>query len=170
MKLRRMCRNRLPTPAVNIVQQNRTDVEAVCPDLDNRPCTYSHVLGLERTCDESSSCGGINLHLKRFPRISLSFMLVSSATARIRIWLIRAVYRRENKPRLTLAMAYIIRERNYLYEYKLPGQDKLRFEKAVNVDFVPFIRGVRVLCKPWLIFSRISSPNVFTRKGKPHCL
>ena len=60
----------------------------------------------------------------------------------------RAVYTRENKPRLTLAVAYIIRERNYLYEYKLPGQDKPRLEKAVNVDFVPFIRGVRVLCKP----------------------
>ena len=61
---------------------------------------------------------------------------------------IRAVYTRENKPRLTLAAAYIIREKNYLYEYKLPGQDKPRLEKAVNVDFVPFIRGVRVLCKP----------------------
>ena len=53
----------------------------------------------------------------------------------------RAVYTRENKPRLTLAAAYIIRERNYLYEYKLPGQDKPRLEKAVNVDFVPFKRG-----------------------------
>ena len=49
-------------------------------------------------------------------------------------------------PRLILAAAYIIRERNYLYEYKLPGQDKPRLEKAVNVDFVPFLRGVRVLC------------------------
>ena len=57
----------------------------------------------------------------------------------------RAVYTRENKPRLTLAVAYIIHERNYLYEYKLPRQDKPRLEKAVNVDFVPFIRGVRVL-------------------------
>ena len=65
---------------------------------------------------------------------------------------------RENKPRLTLAAAYIIRERNYLYEYKLPGQDKPRLEKAVNVDFVPFIRGVRVLCKPRLVFSRINGP------------
>ena len=71
---------------------------------------------------------------------------------------IRAVYTRENKPRLTLAAAYIIRERNYLYKYKLPGQDKPRLEKAVNVDFVPFIRGVRVLCKPRLIFSRINGP------------
>ena len=61
---------------------------------------------------------------------------------------IRAVYTRENKPRLTLAAAYVSRERNYLYEYKLPGQDKTRLEKAVNVDFVPFIRGVRGLCKP----------------------
>ena len=60
----------------------------------------------------------------------------------------RAVYTRENKPRLTLAAAYIIRESNYLYEYKLPDQDKPWLEKAVNVDFVPFIRGVRVLCKP----------------------
>ena len=42
----------------------------------------------------------------------------------------------------------ISRERNYLYEYKLPGQDKPRLEKAVNVDFVPFIRGVRGLRKP----------------------
>ena len=39
-------------------------------------------------------------------------------------------------------------ERNYLYEYKLPGQDKPQLEKAVNADFVPFIRGVRVLFKP----------------------
>ena len=31
----------------------------------------------------------------------------------------RAVYTRENKPRLTLAAAYIIRERNYLYECNL---------------------------------------------------
>ena len=53
-----------------------------------------------------------------------------------------------NKPWLSLAAAYIIRERNYLYERKLPGKDKLRLEKAVNADFVPFIRGVRVLCKP----------------------
>ena len=60
----------------------------------------------------------------------------------------RAVYTRENKPRLTLAAAYIIRERNYLWEYKLPGQDNPRLEKAVNVDFVPFIRGDCVLCKP----------------------
>ena len=60
----------------------------------------------------------------------------------------RAVYTRENKPRLTLAAAYIIRERNYLYEYKLQGQDKPRLEKVVNLDFVPFIRDVRVLCKP----------------------
>ena len=41
------------------------------------------------------------------------------------------------------------------------GQDKPRLEKAVNVDFVPFIRGVRVLCKARLIFSRITGPNVF---------
>ena len=61
---------------------------------------------------------------------------------------IRAVYTRENKPRLTLAAAYVSRERNYLYEYNLPGQDKTRLEKAVNVDFVPFTRGVRGLCKP----------------------
>ena len=64
------------------------------------------------------------------------------------IWDIRAVHTRENKPRVTLAAAYIIRERNYLYEYKLPRQDKPRVEKVVNVDFVPFIRGVCVLCKP----------------------
>ena len=59
----------------------------------------------------------------------------------------RAVYRRENKPLLTLAASYIIRERNYLYEHKPPGQDKPRLEKAVNEDFVPFIRDVPVLCK-----------------------
>ena len=60
----------------------------------------------------------------------------------------RAVYARVNKPRLTLAAAYLSRERNYLYEYKFPGQDKPQLEKAVNVDFVPFIRGVRGLRKP----------------------
>ena len=54
---------------------------------------------------------------------------------------------RENKPRLTLAAAYIIHNRNYLSEYKLQSQDKPRLEKAMNVDFVPFIRGVRILCK-----------------------
>ena len=59
---------------------------------------------------------------------------------------------RENKPRLTLAAAYIIHERNYLYEYKLSGQDKPRLEKALNVDFVPFVRGVHVLCKLRHIF------------------
>ena len=32
---------------------------------------------------------------------------------------IRAVYTRENKPLLTLAAAYIRRERNHLYEYGL---------------------------------------------------
>ena len=52
-----------------------------------------------------------------------------------------------------------MRERNYLYEYKLPGQDKPRVEKAVNVDFVPFIQGVCALCKPRLMFSRINGPN-----------
>ena len=61
---------------------------------------------------------------------------------------IRAVYTRESKAWLTLAAAYIIRKRNYLYEYKLPGQDKSRLEKAVNVDFGPFTQGVCVLCKP----------------------
>ena len=30
----------------------------------------------------------------------------------------------------------------------------------MNVDFVSFIRGVRVLCKPPLIFCRINGPNV----------
>ena len=72
----------------------------------------------------------------------------------------RAVHTRENKARLTLAAAYIIRERNYLYEYKRPGQDKPRLEKAVNVDLVPFVGGVRVFCKPRLIFSRINGPMV----------
>ena len=71
----------------------------------------------------------------------------------------RAIYTREDKPRLTLAAAYIIHERNYLYEYKLQGQDKPQLDKAVNVDFVPFIRGARVLCKPRLIFPRINGPN-----------
>ena len=33
----------------------------------------------------------------------------------------------------------------------------------MNVDFVPFIRGVRVLCKPRLIFSRINGPIVFVK-------
>ena len=72
----------------------------------------------------------------------------------------RAVYTRENKLRITLAAEYIILERNYLHEYNLPGQDKPRLEKAVNVDFVPFIRGVCAMCKPRLIFSRINGPNV----------
>ena len=54
----------------------------------------------------------------------------------------RVVYTRENKPRFTLAAAYIIRERNYLYEYKLHGQDKPRLEKAVNVDFVRLLLKV----------------------------
>ena len=63
-------------------------------------------------------------------------------------------------PLLPLAAAYIIREMNYLYEYKLPGQDKPRLENAVNVDFLPFIRGVRVLCKQRVIFSRINGPIV----------
>ena len=42
----------------------------------------------------------------------------------------------------------ISRGGSYLYEYKLPGQDKPRLEKAVNADFVPFIRGVLGLRKP----------------------
>ena len=54
---------------------------------------------------------------------------------------IRAFYTRENKPRLTLATVYKIRNRNYLYEYIFPGQYKPRLEKDVNVDFVPFRRG-----------------------------
>ena len=54
---------------------------------------------------------------------------------------IRAVYTRENKPGLTLAMVYKIRKRNYLYEYIFPGQYKPRLEKDVNIDFVTFIRG-----------------------------
>ena len=54
---------------------------------------------------------------------------------------IRAVYTRENKPRLTLTTVYKIRKRNYLYEYIFPGQYKPRLEKDVNVDFVPFILG-----------------------------
>ena len=54
---------------------------------------------------------------------------------------IRAVYTRENRPRLTLATVYKIRKRNYLYEYIFPGKYKPRLEKDVNVDFVPLIRG-----------------------------
>ena len=50
-------------------------------------------------------------------------------------------FTRKNKP-------CIIRERSYLYEYQLQGQDKPRLEKAMKVDFVPFIRGFHVLCKP----------------------
>ena len=57
--------------------------------------------------------------------------------------------------------ARIIASLDYLYEYKLPGQDKPRLEKAVNVDFVPFIRGVRVLCN---IFCRINGPIVQSRR------
>ena len=83
------------------------------------------------------------LHVQRVKRVeradTLFFPLIKH---------IRAVYTRENKPQLTLAAAYVSRERNYLYEYKLPGQGKPRLEKAVNVDFVPFIRGVRGLRKP----------------------
>ena len=36
----------------------------------------------------------------------------------------------------------------------------------MNVDFVPFIRGVRVVCKPRLIFSRINGPNA-NEKSRP---
>ena len=74
--------------------------------------------------------------------------------------------REKNKPRLTLAAAYVSHERNYLYEYKLPGQDNPRLEKAVNVDFVPFIRGFRGLRKPRLIFSRISGPIVVSWRSR----
>ena len=56
---------------------------------------------------------------------------------------IRAVYTRE-----TLAATY---------EYKLPGQDQQRLKKAVNVNFVPFIRGVRGLH----IFSRINGMQIW---------
>ena len=73
------------------------------------------------------------------------------------LFIIRAVYTRENKPRLTL---------NYLYEYKLPGQDKPRVEKAVNVDFVPFIRSVCVLCKP----RPQSAASYFLWYKRPYCL
>ena len=72
----------------------------------------------------------------------------SQAAAYPGLGVYRAVYTRENKPRLTLAAAYIIRERNYLYEDKLIGQIKPRLEKAVKVDFVPLIQGVRVSRKP----------------------
>ena len=54
---------------------------------------------------------------------------------------IRAIYTRENKPRLTLATVYKICKRNYLYKYIFPGQYKPRLGKDVNVDFVPFIQG-----------------------------
>ena len=69
---------------------------------------------------------------------------------------------RENKLRLTLAMAYIIHERNYLYEYKLPGQDKPPLEKAVNVDFVPVLAYYvsRGQSKLRLIVSCINGPIV----------
>ena len=79
---------------------------------------------------------------------------------------IRAVYTRVNKPRLTLAAAYLSRERNYLYEYKLRGQDKPRLEKAVNVDFVPFIRGVRGLRKP----RPVLAAAYFLSYKRPYCL
>ena len=79
---------------------------------------------------------------------------------------IRAVYTRENKPRLALAAAYVSRERNYLYEYKLPGQDKPRLEKAVNVDFVPFIRGVRGLRRPLPVLAAA----YFLSYKRPYCV
>ena len=40
---------------------------------------------------------------------------------------------------------------------RLPGQDQQRLKKAVNVDFVPFIRGVRGLH----IFSRINGMQIW---------
>ena len=36
----------------------------------------------------------------------------------------------------------------------------------MNVDFVPFIRGVLVLSKPRLVFSRINGPNVHNSVGR----
>ena len=38
---------------------------------------------------------------------------------RLQVFDNRAVYTRENKPRLTIAVAYIRRKRNHLYEYGL---------------------------------------------------
>ena len=40
----------------------------------------------------------------------------------------------------------------------------------MNVDFVPFILVVRVLCKPRLIFSRINGPNVSIQMRTFHFL
>ena len=45
---------------------------------------------------------------------------------------IRAVYTRENKPRLTLVTVYKIRKRNYLYEYLFPGQ----YNAPINVKLL----------------------------------
>ena len=57
---------------------------------------------------------------------------------------IRAVYNRENKPRLTIAAAYVRREGNHLYEYGLHktrttsinGSRLVRGRKAKRLAFV----------------------------------
>ena len=41
-----ICWNRLPPPAFNIFQQNRTDVEAVCSGLKNSTISKWKVVGL----------------------------------------------------------------------------------------------------------------------------
>ena len=49
----------------------------------------------------------------------------------------RAVYTRENKPRHTLAAAYIIRERNYLYESQ--RENALLKHNKEKKEVLPFV-------------------------------
>ena len=53
--------------------------------------------------------------------------------------MIRAVYTRENKPRITQSAAYVSRELSHLYEHGL------------SKELVPFIRAVRGLHKPRIV-------------------
>ena len=76
----------------------------------------------------------------------------------------RAVYTRENKPRITQPAAYVSRELSHLYDHGLHkklvrGLRKPRtsFLCRLYEQFVAYIS--RGLCNPRLIFPRINGPN-----------
>ena len=68
--------------------------------------------------DDQEEVGHRN-KVKRRHSFAMSFLFEIHFSSLLVVLINRAVYTRENKPRLTLAAAYIRRERNDLYEYGL---------------------------------------------------
>ena len=133
--------------------------------------TWRHVSQtVDSFCHARNICGGHNNVSENLqehflcPRGAQQCCCVLPRTGNI-VGRNRAVYTRENKPRITQSAAYLSRELSHLYEHGLykklvRGLRKPRtsFLCRLYEQFAAYIS--RGLCNPRLIFPRINGPNV----------